>query len=70
MFSDFDFELYLQHVFPVYLVQVTIGQSSNISPGFSWQNIQIDGLTKDVILTWMRRTCSHYLFFLLEVLFS
>ena len=45
---------YLQHILPVYRVQITVGQSSDISSGFSWQNIQIDGFPKDIILSWKR----------------
>lgn len=50
---------YLQHILSVYLVQITIGQSSDISTGFSWQGIQIDGFPKDIILTWRGRKYSY-----------
>lgn len=46
---------HLQHVLPTDLVQITVGQSSDVSAGLSRKNVQINGLSKDIVLSWGRR---------------
>lgn len=49
---------YLQHILPLYCVQITVSQSSDICAGFSRESKQINGLSKDIILPCRIRTQS------------
>lgn len=42
---------HLQHILATYFVQITVGQSSDISTGFSRKNIQINWLSKYIVLS-------------------
>lgn len=41
----------LQNILSVDLVQVTVGKSPDISVGLAWSSIQVDRLTKYIILS-------------------
>lgn len=41
---------HLLNILPLDLVEVTVGQSSHVSIGLAWSGVEVDGLTKDVIL--------------------
>lgn len=47
----------LQNIFSKYFVEVTVGQSPHIRVGFSWSGIQVDRLTKNVVLPWKKGNC-------------
>lgn len=40
----------LLHVLPQDLVEVTVGQCSHVGIGLAWSSVEVDGLTKDIIL--------------------
>lgn len=41
---------YLQHVLPLYLVKVTVGQGSHVSTGLSWSSVLVNRLPENIIL--------------------
>lgn len=47
---------HFQQVVPQDLVKVAVGQSSDVSAGFPWPAIQTDGLTKDVVLSYINHS--------------
>lgn len=47
---------HFKQVIPEDLVKVAVGQSPDVRTGFPWPSIQIDGLTKDVILSYIKHS--------------